>query len=194
MAGSLRDQLIKAGIATNEQARRAERQLKAEKQARSQGGGKTAKGKQPPDDAPNPDALREKARQYNAEKAQRDRELQQAANEKAAAKARRAQIKQLIAQNNQRTQAADDDVPYNFVHGKKVKRIYVTKTHQAQLGAGSLVIVQDDGRYHLVAPDVASRIAALDPRRVLARPATDAPASEDDEYYARFKVPDDLDW
>jgi len=215
MGGSLRDQLIKSGLATAEQARKAERQTRAEQNARRQN---TAKQKQSspaaapataaPSAAARPGAaagaaaansVQDRARQLNAEKAARDRAAQQAINAKAAEKALRAELKQLIHRNDQRSKvASDDDVPYNFLHGKKVKRIYITRDQQAALSAGSLVIVNDDGRYHIVARDIAERVRARDPKRIIAAHAQPAEATpepgSDDEYYAKFKVPDDLDW
>jgi len=208
MSLSLKDQLIKSGLATADQARKAERQVRAEKHAQRQGdaqpnstsapaGQQRGKaGRKPPAAPSAPANVLARAAQLNTEKAERDRALQQVANEKAAAKALRAELKQLIHGNDQRTKtASDDDVPYNFVHGKKIKRIYITREQQARLSTGNLVIVNDDGRYHLVADSVAERVRARDPKRIIAAHA-DKPAEpgSDDEYYARFKVPDDLDW
>jgi len=211
MAGSLKDQLIKAGLTTVDRARKVERQARAEQQARRQPDpapasadsapaeqrrGKAAR--HPPGGASAIAAVRARAAELNAEKAERDRVLQQAANDKAAAKAQRAELKQLIQQNDQRTKPNDNDVPYNFVHGRKIKRIYVTREHQAQLSNGSLVIVNNDGRYSLVSNAVAERIRARDPRWIVTahEPTTPTPAAADPdaEYYARFQVPDDLDW
>lgn len=196
MAGSLREQLIAAGLATSGQAKKAERQVKAEKQAQ----GKPKPDRKPVTDTaqktpPKPKVLSEAEKRYAA-KVERDRELAGIANEKAANKARKAEIKQIIAQNDQRTApASDDDVPYNFLHGKKIKRIYVTRDHQTKLGTGTLLIANNDGRYHLVTPEVAEQIRARDPHRIMAKSEdkTSEP-SADDEYYAKFKVPDDLDW
>jgi len=186
MADSLRDQLVKAGLATTTQARKAERQKRAEANAQRHG--------QP--DPEREDSVRARARALQAQKAERDRALAQAANEKAAARARRAEIKQIILQNDQRAKAAsEDDVPYNFVHGKKIKRIYVPRAQQQQLSSGELVIVNNDGLYHLVSTAVAEQIRARDPKRIIAAHDQKPEMPDaDDEYYARFKVPDDLDW
>lgn len=200
MAGSLRDQLVQSGLATSQQAKKAEREANAEKRRGTTPvaapEGKKHRKARP---AAGPDSKEQviaRARQQQAEKAERDRALAQIANEKAAAKARRAEIRQIIQQNDQRTHIArDDDVPYNFVHGKKIKRIYVPRAHQVELGNGNLVIVNDDGKYHLVSKAVAEQIRTRDPKRIIA--AHDQQAAEpgpDDEYYAKFKVPDDLDW
>jgi uncharacterized protein YaiL (DUF2058 family) len=224
MSSSLRDQLIKSGLATAAQAKKAERAVQADQRGR-RGDGKPAKeakaakaadpakstnsqkssGTATPARQPSEAELR--AREAQAAKAERDRALQRERNEKAAARALRGELRQLIRQHDQRTPPHDDDVPYNFLHGKRIKRIYVTREHQAALSRGTLVIVNDEGRYHLVADAIAERIRARDPKRIIAAhgaahgttpaaaPGEAAAApNPDDEYYAKFQVPDDLDW
>lgn len=211
MAGSLRDQLVKAGLATNDRAKKVERQARAEKNARlhgqsarsdagstqtsTEGGSRKTKSKARTEPSAAA-SVRERARQLKAEKATRDRAIATVAKGKIVAKTLRAEIKQIIQQNDQKsTVAKDDDVPYNFLHGKKVKRIYVSRAQQAQLSSGSLVIVNDDGRYHLVSPLVAEKISSRDPKRVIAQhESKPSESTGDDDYDARFKVPDDLDW
>ena len=106
------------------------------------------------------------------------------------------EIKQIILNNDQRAKKVkDDDLPYNFVHGKKIKKIHVPREQLDKLSSGSLVIVNNDGLYHLVSREVAEQIRARDPKRIITahEDRTPEPGS-DDEYYARFQVPDDLDW
>lgn len=209
MSSSLRDQLVKAGLATAGQAKKAERDQQA-KQRKRQGGGKNqskhkskagtgkdqASSKPLADDSPEAIA-KARARQIRAEKASRDRAIAKVRNEKSAAKAKRAEIKQIIAQNDLRaTESRDDDAPYNFVHGKKVKRIYVPKPQVDDLGAGRLVIVNNDGRYHIVTKAVAEQISKRDPKWIVAAhdPKAQSADGADDDYYKQFEVPDDLDW
>ncbi|MGE0625678.1 MAG: DUF2058 domain-containing protein [Pseudomonadales bacterium] len=191
MAESLRDQLVKAGLATASQAKKAEKRLEADRHARRRG--KPAADKPTPEA---PEAVKARAAKQRAEKREKDRALARATNEKAAAKALRAEIRQLILQNDQRArEARDDDLPYNFVHGKKIKKIHVPKAQLEQLSRGTLVIVNNDGLYHLVSKEVAEKIRARDPRRIIAAHDEKPPEpGSDDEYYAKFQVPDDLDW
>lgn len=189
MAGSLQDQLLKAGLVTADKARKIERQARAEQHGRR-------KGKKPP---PQPSAAaeaRERVRKQSDEKAKRDRAQMRAIADKAKEKALRAEIKQIILQHDQRVKtASDDDVAYNFVHGKRVKRIYVPKAQRDQISNGNLVIVNNDGHYHLLPKAAAEKVRKRDPRRIIvAHDAATPEPDSDDEYYARFKVPDDLDW
>ena len=181
MSSSLRDQLVKAGLATAGQAKKAERDQQAKRRKKNAGGKTQSKNqskaadKQPgaqqrPVDDDSPEAVaKARARQVRAEKASRDRAIAKLRNEKAAEKAKRAEIKQIIVQNDLRAkEAAEDDAPYNFVHGKKVKRIYVPKQQVDDLGAGRLVIVNNDGRYHIVTKAVAAQISQRDPKWIVA--------------------------
>ncbi|MEQ8857954.1 MAG: DUF2058 domain-containing protein [Pseudomonadales bacterium] len=193
MAGSLKDQLLKAGLVTPDRARKIEREARAEKNAKRQGKGK------PKEKPPEPTALTEaqqRARALNAEKAERDRAQMRAIADKAKEKAQRAEIKQIILQNDQRVKTqSDDDVAYNFVHGKRVKRIYVPPAQRDQISSGSLVIVNNDGQYHLLSKKAAEKVRARDPKRIIvAHDGAKPEPGSDDEYYARFQVPDDLDW
>ncbi len=203
MSGSLRDQLVKAGLASAEQARKAERQARAEQHAKKAGSGddknaqpgkKRKKGGHKAPASPT-ERARARAKELNAEKTKRNLVYSSRENEKARQRALRAEMRQLIFANDQRAAATtDDDVPYNFVHGKKVKRIYVPPAQRDQLSKGSLVIVNNDGRYHLVSPEVAEKVRAKDPKRIIAAHDYTSGGDDEDDFYAAFKVPDDLDW
>ena len=221
MGKSLRDQLVEAGLASASQAKKAEReQRQNERTARGKGGGsgegsgknsagKDSSGKQGKASdkssgkkgkaqggrgKPPPSAAAIAAKERAAAKAKRDKELAAERNAKANEKAVRAQIKQLIAQNDQRQPGSrDDDVAYNFKHGKKVKRIYVPAAQIELLSSGKLVIINNDGRYNLVNKDVAEKIAARDPKWIVTA-HEQQPEEEMDDYYKQFEVPDDLDW
>lgn len=201
MAGSLKDQLLQAGLVTPEQARKAERQARVEKQnqrkAKGKGGGNG--GGKGPAPAPEPSAAeeaRQRAREINHEKAERDRAQMRAIADKAKAKALHAEIKQIVLTNDQRAKtASDDDVAYNFVHGKRVKRIYVPPAQREQISKGSLVIVNNDGIYYLLPRKAAEKVRQRDAKRIIVdNQAREPEPGSDDEYYAQFQVPDDLDW
>ena len=202
MSQSLRDQLVKAGLATSAQAKKAERSKRAEATAERQQGKSTKvkKGKAGQTSAPQSetDKVKAKAAQQRAEKAARDKALAQQRNEKSQAKALQAQITQLIKQNDERTKVSDDEaVPYNFVHGKKIKKIFVNKVQLDALSAGRLVVVNNNGLYHFVSAKVAKQIEERDPRRIIVAHGRDEKPLEpgsDEEFYAKFEVPDDLDW
>lgn len=197
VADSLRDQLVKAGLATSAQAKKAERSNRAGETAKRHDKAKgKAKGKDEPSSLTQ--QVKAKAAQQRAEKAARDKAIAQVRNAKSEAKAKQAQVRQLIAQNDQRTKVNDDEaVPYNFVHGQKIKKIHVTKAQLEALSSGRLIVVNNNGIYHFVDEKVAEQIAARDPKRIIVahnNANKNATPSADDEYYAKFAIPDDLDW
>ena len=202
MSQSLRDQLVKAGLATTAQAKKAERSKRAETTAQRQQG-KSAKGKNRKDGQSSTtqsetEKVKAKAALQRAAKAARDKALAQQRNKKSHAKALQAQITQLITQNDERTKVSDDEaVPYNFLHGKKIKKIFVNKVQLDALSVGRLVVVNNNGLYHFVSAKVAKQIEERDPRRIIVAHRRDEKPPEpgsDDEFYAKFEVPDDLDW
>jgi len=192
MADSLRDQLVKAGLASGAQAKKAERQTRAEKNAQRSGGKHGALQEDPN----SPERVKARALKQQAEKRARDQALARDSNAKSAAKALRAEIKQIISQNDLRAKTVnDDDVSYNFVHRKKIKKIFAPREQIELLSTGSLVIVNNDGLYHLLSKEVAEQIRSRDPKRIIASHDNRAPEhGSDDEHYAKFEVPDDLDW
>ena len=170
--------------------RRPPRDIKAKPRTRKRGRGIRLQSET--------DKVKAKSRPAAGEKAARDKAIARLRNEKSEAKALQAQVKQLILQNDQRTKVTDDEaLPYNFVHGKKIKKIFVTKTQLDALSSGRLVVVNNNGLYHFVDEKVAKQIEQRDPKRIIVAHGEKAKPPEpgsDDEFYAKFEVPDDLDW
>ena len=127
-----------------------------------------------------------------AEKAARDRELNERRKQKAERKALRAQVKQLIDDN--RLHRGDAELGYHFEDNKKIRKLYVTDSQLQQLSKGQLDIVKFDGSYDLVPAAVAQKIAERDAVCVIPRKQEQAAAPEADDPYADYQVPDDLMW
>lgn len=179
MSLSLRDQLLKAGLVNEKQAKQAAKQQ--QKQTRLEKKNQVEKD----------DTLRQAALQAQAEKAARDQELNRQQQEKVDQKARAAQIKQLIETSRLPKLTTEDY--YNFVDEKKVKRLSVNAMMRDKLSRGSLAIVRHGGGYEVIPRDAALKIQERDPRRVvLLNTQVDEPDADDP--YAAYKVPDDLMW
>ncbi|KAA6185057.1 DUF2058 domain-containing protein [Thiohalocapsa marina] len=172
MANSLQDQLLKAGLVSDQQLKQAK-----SKKRKQQRAGATD------------DAARRQVRQAASEKKRQDRELNRQREEEARRKAELVAIWQLI--RDQRVPRDAGDLAYNFTDGSTLKRLYVNAEQQRQLVAGELAIVRQDDFYQLVPAQVAERVAAFDASLVLVR---NTPAAEEDDEYADYKVPDDLMW
>jgi uncharacterized protein YaiL (DUF2058 family) len=177
MADSLQDQLRKAGLVNEKKLKKAKRQQHAvEMERKAQGGANTAQ---------------QEAQRARAAKAAHDRELNAQRDAAATARAIAAQVKQLIETSRQSRDGGN--VAFNFVDGTRVTKILVTPTHQNHLAGGRLAIVRYGTGYELVPRQVADKIAQRDPAAVLfCNDAPAAPAADDP--YAKYQIPDDLDW
>jgi uncharacterized protein len=180
MNPSLREQLLKAGLVTEKQAKKVERSGSQERHRQAKGGGS------PP---PRPEPARA-AEQARAAKLLRDQELNRKQQEKAARRALAAEFRQLLEQL--RVPRPESDDSFNFVDQGKVRSVPVTPPLRAGLTAGRLLIVRCEGRYELVPAEAADRIRERDAAAIVALPAA-APPAEDDPY-KDFAVPDDLTW
>jgi len=181
MSSSLRDQLLKAGLVTEKQVK------EAEKQAR----------KPPPRKLPKSARNQQKrsaAEKAQAEKAERDRELNRRQAEKAEARARAAQVKQIVDQHRV-PPAGDDGEPFHFQDGAHIKRVYVTADQRRQLVDGALVIVRYGRSFALIPQAVVGKVKERDPDAIVdLSAATSARSDEVDDAYKGFEVPDDLMW
>ncbi|KAA8696843.1 DUF2058 domain-containing protein [Pseudomonas syringae pv. tagetis] len=179
MSLSLRDQLLKAGLVNQKQAKQVGKEKQKEQRL-------VHKGQAQADDS-----QKRAAQEAMAEKARRDQELNRQQQEKVEQKARTAQVKQLIEVSRLPKLITEDY--YNFVDDKKVKRISVNALVRNKLSSGSLAIVHHGGGYEIIPREAALKIQERDPRRiVLLNTPTEAPDADDP--YAAYQVPDDLMW
>lgn len=172
---SLKDQLLKSGLADAKKARRAEHEKR-----------QMAKD-------PNAESAEKLAAKALAEKAERDRELNRRQQEEKDKRAVMAQIRQLIEAH--RIARTGGDVSYQFTDDKKIKKLYVKAAQQAQLANGQVAIVRLGEGYELVPTVVAEKIRQRDDSVVaLLNTRAPATAAEADDPYAAYQIPDDLMW
>ena len=182
MSGSLQDQLLKAGLADAEKAKKMARQKRKETRVARKSRVEVV------------DETREAAKKALADKVQRDRELNRALNSKAERKAINAQIKQLIETN--KLTKGRGDIGFNFTDGKKVKKVYVNAMEHKQLSAGVLAIVKQGDQHEIVPRQVADKIAERDESRVIAQNVNEEVVltQEEEDWYKDHEIPDDLMW
>lgn len=181
MSLSLRDQLLKAGLVSEQQVQRAERE---QRQQQFQ----APRGKRKPT---GPTPQQRAAQKAAAEKAARDAELNRRKQEKLDRRAKYAEIKQLVAAH-QLPRVETEDF-YNFQADTRIQRIPVTPELRAKLVAGTLAIVRCDGRFAFVPAEIGEQIGARIDKALLHLNRPDAPPAEDDPY-KDYVVPDDLTW
>jgi uncharacterized protein YaiL (DUF2058 family) len=175
MAESLRDQLLKSGIA---------RQIKTESRPKP---GKHERRPPPPQkrERSEIDLAKAYAIRDSTERAERDRvqrEAEQRAREK---KERRQKLASLL--NGKALNKPDADIPRHFPHANKIRRIYVTADQLPQLNGGELGIVQLAGRYLLVSGEIARTAREIDAEALVLLCDPQESGNEDD-------VPADLVW
>jgi uncharacterized protein YaiL (DUF2058 family) len=176
---SLQDQLLKAGLAD-------------EKKAKAVRNEKKKKRKQQPKGTTEVNETELRARQAREEKAERDRQLNLERQKEADKKAIHAQIRQLIETNQ--LERSGGETAYQFVHDKKIKKLYVTETMADQLARGRLAVVLLNDSYEIVAEGVARKIMERDESAVVALHERQSDDQGDDDPYAGYEIPDDLMW
>ncbi len=176
MAISLQDQLLKAGLASKQQANK----VKADKRKN-----KKKASKQSELTLQNQTVI-----QSRQEKQERDRQLNLQREQDKAQKASEAEAKQLIEVHKVKKDP-EAEVSYRFVDGKLVKTLYVTPQQQDLLARGRLVICKCDEQYHMVPSDIADRIEQRQPTWLFRVKSEEI---REDDPYAAYQIPDDLMW
>ncbi|WLD58834.1 DUF2058 domain-containing protein [Salinispirillum sp. LH 10-3-1] len=181
MAKSLADQLLGAGLVDKKKVKQA----KQEKRIQTK---QVLKGHLEADTS-----SQERLAQQRAEKAERDRQLNEQRVAEERAKAIRAQVKQMLQQSKQ---VVAGDVRFSFTDARtrKIKQMYVTAAIQEQLARGQLVICADNDSYVVVPRNVADKVAERAPDVVIFVAEPSAQQLDEDDPYKDFPIPDDLMW
>tara|TARA_R110002153_G_scaffold6556_9_gene29987 strand:- start:342 stop:911 length:570 start_codon:yes stop_codon:yes gene_type:complete len=189
MALSLQEQLLQAGLTNKKKANQVRQQKN--KQAKAQKNHNVVQTNE----------AKLAAEELVEAKKAKDRELNQKNKQQAEKKALVAQIKQLIEANKQPKFAGsrrEEEVVCNFTDGTVIKRMYVSPATQKQISQGKLAIVKLNEGYELVPMPVANKIAERDEASVVYRADNisdaDQKSSENDDWYADYDIPDDLNW
>jgi hypothetical protein len=180
MSNPFQDQLLKAGLVTRQQVKKANQQK-----------GKIKKEQHAKKEIP-VDETRLKIQQAAEAKQKRDRELNQRKQEQLRQQAISNEINQLIT-NNIIVRDESCDIAYSFQHAKKVKRIYVNDDMRAQIISGKIGIARIEGRYELIPEATARKIQQRNEKRVILFDEEQKVIDENDPY-ADFQVPDDIMW
>lgn len=176
MSDALREQLLKAGLTTEQEVKRARTQKKRS------GKGK-GKGK---DQRP---ATQTEAERRQAEKRARDRALNREREAERQRQADEHAARELVIKH-EIPHGQDGDIGFNFTYGTRIKQIYVNAEQQRQLAAGELAIARTRGRFRLIPREIAERVRPKAPFLI----AFLDEGGEDDPAYEEHPIPDDLVW
>jgi uncharacterized protein YaiL (DUF2058 family) len=160
MSESLRDQLLKSGLARQNkpEARLQPKPQQRPSQPRNISqprSAKPARREQSEIDLAKAYAMRDKTERETREREQR--EAEQRAREK---KERKQKLTTLL--NGNALNEASAEIARHFPHANKIRRIYVTAAQLPRLNAGELAVAQFAGRYLLVTRETGLAAQAID--------------------------------
>jgi uncharacterized protein YaiL (DUF2058 family) len=186
MSESLRDQLLKSGLAAKfkAEAKPAKEPRKNPPRHPPKPPQQAPQQKKPATQSQEPNlahAYAMRAKQEKDERVQAQRDAERQARENRERKQKLATLLQGKSLN-----ADDADMPRHFPHGNKIRRVYCTADQLAKLNQGDLAIVQLAGRYMLVEREVALQAQAINAQALVLLCDPNAPAEDD--------VPADLMW
>lgn len=181
-ANPLQEQLLKAGLVKKSKVAEVARQQNKARHAKAPVG---------------PDEVRLEAERARVEKAERDRALEAERKAQARVAELRAQARQIIA-DKKVPRAGESE--YRFTADGAIRTLLVNDELRAKLASGALVIARLGDRYELLPRAAAEKVRERDAGMIVLDHGSasgaggEAATTEDDEYYARFQVPDDLVW
>lgn len=183
MRNPLQDQLLKAGLVKKDKVRQVVREQN-----------KKLHAKGPAKAVADPDQI--DTAKLAAERAERDRALAAERNALAKANELKAQVRQIVDAHKIKREG---EIDYRFNDGDVIRSVLVNEVLRGHLAKGVLVIVRHGDGYELVPRAAAEKIHERDPGLIVLDHRRSAEgevgeASEDDEYYSQFQVPDDLVW
>ena len=190
MARSLRDELLKVGLVTSEQASRAERGSRPRSKPARKGTASRERG----------------GKRRRAARLASGREFRQASERPSAVSVRppapdpEEQVKRLnveirrILDTEAEKIEAETDTPFHFLRGERLKRLYVSDDQRRRLTRGELAIVGFRGRHHLVPRLAGERVRELRPEVFVFMADGDGGAQEVEAGYEGYEVPDELVW
>lgn len=177
---SLQEQLLKAGLADKKRAN----QIKQEKRK---------KAKQQPKGHKAEDELKQQIEAEKRKKAEQDRALNERRQAELKAKEQRAKVKQMM-QHHAVSDYTGDSV-YNYQAGSVAKSLKVSASIKQSIINGTLAICAMDNTVYLVPDGIARKLQELEPDVVLVMHDRDGEqVVDDDDPYAQYVIPDDLEW
>lgn len=170
---SLKSQLLKAGVATHKQARRAQHQKRQEQREPQQ-------------------TSAQLAQQRQAEQAERSRILNEQRQAELRERERQAEIQQLI--ETHQVERKKGEHSYQFVMNKSITKIMVPEALVNPLARGQMGVVAWREQFYVLPADALERLAERDDSIIVVWHKEGGGQADEDDPYADFPIPDDLMW
>ena len=160
---SLRDQLLKAGLVSTEQVKKAETKPTRKKNNSNPPPKKQVKKNKPKRELSDLEKFyRQRSTAENKEKQQKKKAKEEAAQRK---KERNVKISRIINENMLPVENATER--YNFVIGTAVKYIYVSTEQLDLLANGALALTFLKGKCRVISVETAEKIREIDTKRLI---------------------------
>lgn len=181
---SLQEQLMKAGLASKQDARNAKAQKrKAQKQKKKKGTVEISE-------------VEQQVEQAKLEKQEKDKALNREIQQQAERTADLAKVRQMIKQHG--LQDIEGEDVFKFSYENKVKEITVDGRTRQALVNGKLGVCVLGEDFYLLADETVRRISTIDDSFIAYLYELDADETseelEEDDPYAAYQIPDDLMW
>jgi len=182
MGDSLRNQLIKAGLVSTQRAEKSQtkKQPKLKKSER---------------ELHKKSEVHSAIKEQQAQKIAHDKALNAVKEQQIAQKALKAQIRVWVLEHQIPT--AEGAQTYYFQHINRAKRVMVTKEQHEQLTKGLLAVTVLDKNTYLLPLEIGKKILENAPQYavyIASHIASQEEKSAQEDPYAQFQVPDDLQW
>lgn len=192
MRNPLQDQLLKSGLAKKSKLAQVVREQTKQRQGKSTG------------PAPESGDAPSDARQIQAQRVERDRALAAQTNARARSKEIEAQVRQIVQAHRI---VPVGEIEYRFSDRGKFHVFPVSPLIRSQLASGAAVIVRHADGYEILPRPAARMVRQRMPEAIVVdnrapgelavdngTPGAQSGKDSDDDFYARFQVPDDLIW
>ncbi|ENW03741.1 DUF2058 domain-containing protein [Acinetobacter beijerinckii] len=175
---ALQAQLLKAGLVDNKKAKKLTKQAQHEQRTGHN------------DDA----QIKAEIERAKQEKLAKDQALDSEKQRILEQKALKASIIQMIKQH--KVGQTEGDVTYQFIDENKIKKLYINQQIYNALVSGSLVIAKDQESYAFLPKALADKIDQKMQGFVLINKNTEKndQATDEEDPYAAYVIPDDLMW
>lgn len=173
---ALQAQLLKAGLVDAKKAKQLNKQTQHAKKT----------GDQSDQD------IKQALAAAQAEKLQKDQELNQEKQKQLAEKALKANIQEMLTQHQLKD--INGDVAYQFIDQGKVKKVYLNQKIYDQVVAGHVAIARNSQQYPLIPKPLAEKINQRCEGFIVVLNEKQANQVDEDDPYAAYVIPDDLMW
>lgn len=173
---ALQAQLLKAGLVDAKKAKQLNKQTQHAKKT----------GDQSDQD------IKQALAAAQAEKLQKDQELNQEKQKQLAEKALKANIQEMLTQHQLKD--ISGDVAYQFIDQGKVKKVYLNQKIYDQVVAGHVAIARNAQHYPLIPKPLAEKINQRCEGFIVVLNEKQANQVDEDDPYAAYVIPDDLMW